>query len=348
GVVSECKLEYGRTSSYESSVPCTPSPGSGTSPVAVSASITGLAVSTTYHFRIVATNPGGTSRGSDQTLTTLANPPTVVTGTASPVAQTTASLNASVDPNGGVVSECKLEYGTTSSYESSVPCTPSPGSGTSPVAVSASITGLAVSTTYHFRIVATNPGGTSRGSDQTLTKLANPPTVVTGTASPVAQTTASLNASVDPNGGVVSECKLEYGRTSSYESSVPCTPSPGSGTSPVAVSASITGLAVSTTYHFRIVATNPGGTSRGSDQTLTTLANPPTVVTGTASPVAQTTASLNASVDPNGGVVSECKLEYGTTSSYESSVPCTPSPGSGTSPVAVSASITGLAVSTTY
>jgi DNA-binding beta-propeller fold protein YncE len=37
----------------------------------VSAAPTGLSANTTYHFRISATNAGGTSKGSDETLTTL-------------------------------------------------------------------------------------------------------------------------------------------------------------------------------------------------------------------------------------------------------------------------------------
>ena len=95
-------------------------------------------------------------------------PPTVVTEAASSVTRTSATLHASVNPNGGGVSECTFEYGTTTAYGLSAACTPSPGSGTIPVAVSASITGLARNTTYHFRISATNPGGTSKGVDRTF------------------------------------------------------------------------------------------------------------------------------------------------------------------------------------
>jgi hypothetical protein len=95
----------------------------------------------------------------------------VVTGAASSVAQTSATLNGTVNPNGFEVSECKFEYGTTTSYGSSAPCTPSPGSGNSPVAVSAALESLGENTTYHFRTVATGPGGTSVGGDQTFTTL---------------------------------------------------------------------------------------------------------------------------------------------------------------------------------
>ncbi len=348
GEVSECALEYGTTSSYGSSAPCTPPPGSGSSPVAVSASLTALTANTTYHFRISATNGGGTSTGPDETFSTPVNRPEVASEKASSVTQTAATINATVNPNSGEVSECKLEYGTTSAYGSSASCTPSPRSGSGPVAVSASLTGLSPNTTYHFRISATNAGGTSSGQDETFKTPVNPPTVVSEPASAVTQTTAGLRATVDPNGGEISECKLEYGTASSYGSSVPCTPSPGSGSGPVAVSASLTGLTANSTYHFRISATNASGTSTGSDETFKTPVNPPTVVTEKAGPVTQTGATLNATVNPNAGEVSECKLEYGTTPSYGSSAPCTPSPGSGSGPVAVSASLRGLSLNTTY
>jgi hypothetical protein len=108
---------------------------------------------------------------------TLSNPPTVVTGAASSVSQTSATLGATVNPNGGEVSECKFEYGTTASYGSSGLCSPSPGSGSSPVAVSAAVTGLSANSIDHFRVVATSSGGTSYGSDQTFKTLPDQPVV---------------------------------------------------------------------------------------------------------------------------------------------------------------------------
>jgi hypothetical protein len=104
-------------------------------------------------------------------LKTLPNAPTVVTEAASAVTQTSATLHATVNPNGSEVGECKFEYGTSTSYGSSAACTPAPGSGESAVAVSASVSGLAVNTGYHFRISASSSGGTSKGADQILTTL---------------------------------------------------------------------------------------------------------------------------------------------------------------------------------
>jgi hypothetical protein len=100
---------------------------------------------------------------------------------------------------------------------------------------------------------------------------ADQPTAVTGATSLVTPGSASVSATVNPNGQPVSECSFQYGATEAYGASVPCSASPGSGESPVAVSASLTGLAADSTYHYRIVATNLAGTSYGSDQTLKTL-----------------------------------------------------------------------------
>ena len=348
GDVSDCYFEYGSTEAYGSSAPCSSLPGSGSSPVGVSASATSLSPNTTYHVRILATNAGGTNSGSDHTFKTLPNPPTVETAPASSLTQTSATLTATVNPNGGEVGDCHFEYGTSKSYGSSVPCSSLPGSGTSPVAVSAPVSGLSANTTYHFRILASNPGGGSSGADRTFTSSPNAPTVVTKAASAITQTTATLNASVNPNEGAVSDCHFEYGTSESYGSSAPCSSLPGSGTSPMAVSAPVSGLSANTTYHFRILATNPGGSSADADLTFKTSPNPPTVVTKAASSIAQTSATLNANVNPNGGAVSGCRFEYGTSETYGSSAPCSSLPGSGTSPMAVSAPLSGLSANTTY
>jgi hypothetical protein len=94
--------------------------------------------------------------------------PTVVTEAASSITPTSAVLNAMVNPNGETVSACTFEYGPTTSYGQSVACSTLPGSGRSPVAVSATITSLSAKSAYHYRITATNPYGISTGKRKKL------------------------------------------------------------------------------------------------------------------------------------------------------------------------------------
>ena len=80
-------------------VAATPSPLSGTTAQAASANLTGLTANTLYYYRAVATGAGGTVDGSASSfLTTPA--PTVVTGPATAVTSTSATLNSTVNPNG--------------------------------------------------------------------------------------------------------------------------------------------------------------------------------------------------------------------------------------------------------
>jgi hypothetical protein len=123
-------------------------------------------------------------------------------------------------------------------------------------------------------VVVTDAAGTSTNGPSYSYFTSSPPTAVTGTASGQRANSAILNATVNPNGGGITSCTFEYGNTASYGSSAPCVPVPGPGSSPVAVSASVASLTPNATHHFRIVATNSGGTSVGTDQTFKTLPAP--------------------------------------------------------------------------
>ena len=64
-----------------------------------------------------------------------------------------------------------FDYGTTTSYGSRT-SNQNAGSGGAAVNVSTALSGLAPSTTYHFRLVASSNAGTSNGTDQNFTTLA--------------------------------------------------------------------------------------------------------------------------------------------------------------------------------
>jgi hypothetical protein len=83
-----------------------------------------------------------------------------------------ANVTGLVDPRGARVAECVLEYGTTTSYGNTAPCSPAAkalGSGNADVAVSAQTGLLEPSTIYHYRITALNAAGASHGEDETFT-----------------------------------------------------------------------------------------------------------------------------------------------------------------------------------
>jgi len=186
--------------------------------------------------------------------------------------QTSTTLNARVNPDGQNVTECEFEYGTNTKYGSKAPCKALPGSGTSPVAVSAYVAGLAPNTEYHFRVLTKNASGTTEGVDVTFKTLkVAAPSVETKAATGAGETSATLNATVNPRGEALSTCTFEYGTSTSYGLSVPCSALPGSGSSPVAVSAAIAvGLVANTEYHVRFSATNAAGTAQGADVTFKT------------------------------------------------------------------------------
>ncbi len=82
-----------------------------------------------------------------------------------------AKLGALVD-SGGIEGSYRFEYGTTAAYGSSTPFPEgSIGEGVESHAVWAAASGLAASTTYHYRVVTTNELGTVYGPDQTFTTL---------------------------------------------------------------------------------------------------------------------------------------------------------------------------------
>ncbi len=90
-----------------------------------------------------------------------------------------AQLQGGLYPNGADTMSW-WEYGTTNSYGQETAHT-TITAGTSPVAVSDALTGLAPNTTYHYRLVAENSVGIEAGYDYTVTTppAPSPPTVTT-------------------------------------------------------------------------------------------------------------------------------------------------------------------------
>ncbi len=102
-------------------------------------------------------------------------------------------------------------------------------------------------------------------------QAATAPSVTTGGAANVAQQTARLTGSVDPNGDTTGY-QFQYGTTSAYGSVTPEATLTGDGRK--TVTADVGGLAPATTYHYRLIAHNGKGLTKGKDRTFKTKAQP--------------------------------------------------------------------------
>ncbi|MEK7558568.1 MAG: hypothetical protein AAB507_01960 [Patescibacteria group bacterium] len=132
----------------------------------------GLSAGTNYCYRVRAYNSTGDSTYSNEACaSTQAAPivqPTAATGSATAITSNSATLNATVNPN-GTATGAFFQWGTSSSFGNTTQ-SQIIGNGIININVSANLTGLTPATTYYFRIVTTNSsGGTVFGTTQTFT-----------------------------------------------------------------------------------------------------------------------------------------------------------------------------------
>ncbi|HEY8303881.1 MAG TPA: hypothetical protein VIG42_04740 [Solirubrobacteraceae bacterium] len=280
--VTGCEFEYGLTSSYGSTVPCSSTPGPGNGFVPVTATVELPEPNATYHYRLVVKNAYGAMEGQDHTVVSYKPAPSVndTTAFASDVTVTGVTLNGAIDPH-NVATGYHFAYGTTSAYGSVVPVPDlyTPENNVDDAVVPQGITGLQAGATYHFALVATSAGGTVTGPDETFTTAAVVlPAVDTGPAGGVGVGSATLTGSIDPQGSATA-FHFEYGPTTAYGADWPTVDvQAGSFTGAQGMSIVVQNLQPGTTYHYRLVATNAGGTAYGADQAFTTPDYPVSVI----------------------------------------------------------------------
>jgi hypothetical protein len=107
--------------------------------------------------------------------------PGASSGAAKDVADTSATLTGTVNPKGQPTSYY-FQYGTTTNYGAQTANT-SAGNANKATAVSAAVSGLKPTTSYHYRLVAYSPEGTTRGGDRTF-RTTKVPVTLTIDASP--------------------------------------------------------------------------------------------------------------------------------------------------------------------
>ena len=194
-----------------------------------------------------------------QTVNINVSSPTVKTGTATNVTDTTAALNGLVSAS-GASTVAWFDYGTEAGvYTGS--STTQMVSGTSATSVSIGVSGLSEFTRYYYRIAGENSYGASYGTETSFTTALppQPPIVTTGMAASVTLSSAILNGTVNPI-ALTTTVWFEYGVSSGvYGSSTPSQDI--NGPADMGVSAGISGLTPWSTYYYRIVAQNEEGIS---------------------------------------------------------------------------------------
>jgi hypothetical protein len=366
----------------------------------VEAHINGLEGGTHYFIRLTAHFLGGpvdeaTSPGPDPSFTTLVADPPTMPGTVgvSPVFSTSATATGTVRrPGKSDDVSCHFEYisdeqftgnqgASLSGFEgaASVDCVQNPiGEAEAEVdkSVSAEISGLSPSTTYHLRLVADNaaPGVVIKDADATFTTQppVDKPTVlavddVVAPGQNTAEVTGEVQRPVGEDPALNVECRFEYVSDQQFNETgfegapaAPCVENPitaatADGEGKQKVSTELTGLRPETVYHFRLAVENSGGIDRkDSATTFTTIAAELPVVT--IDPVAGetfTTAHVSGTVDIDdpGHSTANAAIEISTDggaswSDFTSSEVSIPGQHPGIN--VVERTFTGLQPSTTY
>ncbi len=212
--------------------------------------------------------------------------PAVDEQSVSALTQTSAILNATINPQGEATTY-HFQYITQTEFEAggyanatSVPVPDAQaGSARGEVVVGQQVTGLEPGTAYRYRVIATNPIGAEEGQegeDQTFTTPPPLPPIATTTAVNVSQNAATLTATIDAR-GLSTTYEFDIGADTSYGTRVFGQATPVEGAQPYTVT--LQNLAAGTIYHYRVIATNAYGTSYGADEAFTTPAYPAVLIT---------------------------------------------------------------------
>jgi phosphodiesterase/alkaline phosphatase D-like protein len=349
------RFQYGETEALGSE---TSVQAAGTTLQSVSATVGGLQAGRAYFYRIVGEDAGGASYGLVRELQTPAAVEALMSGPVDSVQPEAVMLTGSLKRE-GLQTHYYFQYGTSEAYGQQIPeppglVAPAPLEKEEKEArtLEASVTGLTANTLYHYRLVAENQYGKTYGQDRTFT-TSGPPRITYEPTGGVGQSEATIHAKVDPD-QFATTYRFEYGETTAYGDEAPEGGAAiGSGLSPVAVSAALSGLKVGRAYHFRVVAENSAGTTIGADQTLSTVSS--ATVDGTyATGLGSGEATLHASIDPLGNDT-RFYFQYGTQSCQVNPSACMDSPeppgqdiGAGSEGVASEVKLTGLTAGTTY
>ncbi len=284
--------------------------GTVAAPGELEGQITGLEPAQSYVYRLTARNANGEAR-VEQPFETMPVAPPVAVSAASEVLARAATLNATVNPENSETFY-RFQYGP---CETTASCASSPypeesaqtaaGSDLGALAVAQPIHELQPQTSYHYRVVAVDVAGEEVSGEGIFTTQAQAQAqALTGAASEVSQTAATISGTVAPDGQATSFV-WEVGTSTGYGISVYGSAGEGEAES---LTLTLSSLLPATTYHYRLVASNRSGTVYGADETFTTLAGT-SLSALTAPPTSPLVPFVAESVTPSGGVLGFVKAK---------------------------------------
>lgn len=286
----------------------------------VSYNVTGLTANTSYTFKVIAKNSVGSApgvgSGASVSATTLVAAPADVTGLAtSSVTQTTLTLSWT-----GSTGATSYDIYNDSTLLTNVATT------------SYAVSGLTAGTQYTFKVIAKNAGGSApgigSGASTTVTTTVAPPADVTNlSVSNLSSTTLTLNWTASPT-------------ATSYDVYNGATLLGNTGS----LNYNVTGLTASTSYTFKVIAKNAGGSSTGVTVNATTIASAPNPVTNLVAGTV-TSNSIPITWSYTNGTDAVANFEVAFSSNGGSSYTVS---SSLVNPSSTSYTVTGLSPSTSY
>lgn len=274
-------VEYSLTNGFPNGTG-TPVPSTNLAGGNFSSNVAGLTPGLTYYYHAYATNGGGTAYGAQQSFTTIALTPVItVTSLAS---FGNVCINTTGGPNSFTINGTNLtnvniavgpltgfSFSTTSggTYTASLDLIQPGGNYTQQIFVNFS----PVAVQSYNGNIPVNGGGAPATSVATAGSGVNTaPSVTSGAASAITQTTATVAATIPSVGcSPVTAYGIEYSTTNGFPNGTG-TPVVSSNLAGVNFSSALTGLTPGTIYYYHAYATNAGGTSYGVQLSFTTSA----------------------------------------------------------------------------